>query len=39
MEVCPGLGPGDKLDLRKGEGLQRCGHTQGLQSVRLASED
>ena len=39
VEGAAGLGPEDNLDLREGEGLQRWGNTQGLQSSRCSSED
>ncbi len=34
LKEAPGLGPEAKLDLREGEGLERCGQTQGLESGR-----
>lgn len=39
IEGATGLGREDNLHLREGEGLQRWGNTQGLQSGRWSSED
>lgn len=33
-EEAPGLGPEATLNLREGEGLERCGQTPGLESGR-----
>ena len=39
IEGAAGLGREDNLHLREGEGLQRWGNTQVLQSGRWSSED